>query len=531
MNRRRLLSLAGGAAAALYGYSRNILRAVGEERKPSANRQSSVSMILLHTNDLHGHLRGWRGWQDEFKGKTVGGVSRLATAIKQVRQNDSENVLLLDAGDLIGDTMIADLTEGSALIGVFNHLGYDAMTFGNHEPDFGISALRERIDQATFPFIAANLITKDTEQSFVKPYLIKRVGNTAVGILGLAYPKTPWTTAAKNVTEVVFQEPVAAVERELPKMREAGAELIVVLSHLGLSADERLAKSVSGIDVIVGGHSHNRTEQAERIGQTLIIQAGAHGSDLGRLDLTIQDGKITAHRHSLITLDHAVIAADEATEKLVGELEESHAKELGKQIGIAGGWLIRAQTIAGQKARKRDEESPVDSLFADIIRSELKAELAFLPGVGYGVAIPEGPITASQLRQLAPHDGKLVSMRLSGKQVLEILEQAVENTFTEDVQAKVGGMIQISGLRFRYDSRAKKGSRVVHVECTDCEWELTKHYRVGTNTMLSKGGHNQQTFLQGKQIQEYGRQYETLAAWFAEHSPIVTPPPGRIAAV
>ena len=287
--------------------------------------------------------------------------------------------MLLDAGDLIGDTMIADLTEGQALIRAFNHLKYDAMTFGNHEPDFGMAALRDRIKEAKFPFVAANLANRSDGESFVAPYVIKKLAGISVGIVGLTYPKTPWTTSPKNVEELTFLDPVAAIELQLPKLLRDGSDLIVVLSHLGLAGDKQLATAVSGIDVIVGGHSHNRMERAEQVGNTLIVQAGAHGSDLGRLDLTIQDGKIAFHKRALTILDHAKIPPDAATDSLVAELLRPHEAALNEKVGTAADWLVRAQTIAGQESRKRDEESPADSLFADIVRESLKVDVVFDP--------------------------------------------------------------------------------------------------------------------------------------------------------
>ena len=518
MSRRSFIKRSLGTALWLLGL-----------RSQSAQaREGATTLTILHTNDVHGHLTAWQGWDGDLKGKTIGGLAHLASAINLVRMEAKAPVLLLDAGDLIGDTMIAELTEGQALIGVFNHLQYDAMTLGNHEPDFGMAALRDRIKDAKFPFVAANLSNRSDRASFVAPYVIRKLAGISVGIVGLTYPKTPWTTSPKNVEELTFLDPAAAIELQLPKLHRDGADLIVVLSHLGLGGDKQLATEVSGIDVIVGGHSHNRMEHAERVGDTLIVQAGAHGSDLGRLDLTIQDGKLAAHKHTLTILDHATIPADTATDRLIAEITKPHRPALNERIGIAADWLVRAQTIAGQEARKRDEESPADSLFADIVRESLKADIALLPGVGYGVAIPPGPITAAQLRQLVPHDGKLVTMGLSGAKVLEVLEQAVTNVFTNDPKLKVGGMIQISGIRFQYDPERAPGERVIKVERTEGKWELDHLYRVVTNSMLAKGGHNQRTLLQGGDVQEHGSQYEAIKLWIAQNSPIRTPQPSRI---
>jgi 5'-nucleotidase/UDP-sugar diphosphatase len=485
-------------------------------------------LTILHTNDLHGHLTPWVGWEGELKGRAVGGLARLAAAVRAARADAGGDVLLLDAGDLLGDTMIADLTRGRAPIRALNSLRYDAMTVGNHEPDFGARVLAERMGDATFPVVAANLARRGGGKPFAPPYVIKTVGGVRVGILGLAYPKTPRTTAAKNVEGLDFQEPVAAVRRHLPQMRREGAELSVVLSHLGLGGDEHLARSVEGIDVIVGGHSHNRMPEAQVVGRTLIVQAGAHGSDLGRLDLDLEGGRVVAHRRTLIPLVHDDVPADAEAEAFLATLLAPHEGALNEVIGRASGWLVRAQTLAGQDARKRDEESPVDSLFADILRAETKADVALLPGVGYGVAIPPGEVTASQLRQLVPHGGEVVTMRLSGAEILKVLEQAVENATTDDPAAKIGGMIQISGLRFRYDPGGAKGGRVLEVEHTEGAWDPSAEYTVATSSMLASGGHNYRTLTLGRERAGRGAQYEVIREWFAKNSPVATPRRGRI---
>ena len=487
-----------------------------------------MQLTILHTNDLHGHLLPWTGWEGDLKGKTIGGLAILAGAIAAARREIGTDCLLLDAGDLIGDTMIADLTQGKALIAALNLLRYDAMTIGNHEPDFGMDVLRERIKEAHFRVIAANLISKYDMTLVVKPYLIKRVGGAAVGILGLAYPKTARTTAGKNVATVEFQSPRPAVEKFLPRLREEGAEIVVVLSHLGLGGDQQLARTVEGIDVIVGGHSHNRMQDAEKVGDTLIVQAGAHGSDLGRLDLIIEKGKIASHRRELILLNRENVPADAAAQQLAAELLAPHRQALDEEIGQAADWRVRAQTLAGPEARKRDEESPVDSLFADILCLETKADIAFLPGVGYGVAVPPGPITAAQLRQLIPHDGKVVTMRLPGARIIEILEQAIENVVTDDPTVKVGGMLQLSGLRFKYRATNPKGHRITSVEQTTCKWNPAADFLIATNSMLAQGGHNQDAFRHGESIKEHASQYYMIKRAFRRDSPMKTPTLGRI---
>jgi 5'-nucleotidase / UDP-sugar diphosphatase len=487
-----------------------------------------MRFTILHTNDIHGHLLPWRGWEGELRDKTIGGLAVLAGAIRNVRREVGEQCLLLDAGDLIGDTMLADLTQGKALVQALNHLHYDAWTLGNHEPDFGVNTLRQRISDAEFPAVACNVFEENGDRLFTKPYIMKQFGNLLVGVVGAAYPKTQRTTAAKNVQGIRFEQPDLHVAKQVARLRAQGVSIVVLLSHLGLGADFELAANVKDIDVIVGGHSHNRMQRAEVVNSTLIVQSGAHCSDLGRLDLVVENGKISSHERSLLLLDNAIIAPDPQAQQLLDQLAEPHQKVAEEILGSATDWLTRAQTLAGTDPRKRDEESPVDSLFADLIRNETKCDLAFLPGVGYGVAIPPGPIQASQLRQLVPHDGKVVTMRLAGARIIDILEQAVDNVFSNDTSSKVGGMIQVSGLRFSYDPKNPKGHRILSIARTEGQWDAALDYSVATNSMLAKGGHNQDSFLHGQSTEELTSQFEMLASVIRKSTAIKPPPVGRI---
>ena len=242
----------------------------------------------------------------------------------------------------------------------------------------------------------------------------------------------------------------------------------------------------------------------------------------------LEKDRITDYRRTLIPLDHERIPADPGTERLIRELLEPHQQALQEPVGVAGDWLVRAQTLAGQEARMRDQESPVDSLFADILREETGADVALLPGVGYGVAIPPGPITAAQLRQLVPHDGKVFTMQLAGAQIRDILEQSVENVFSEDAATKVGGMIQVAGIRFRFDPRRSHGSRVVELADLSGVWDHGRKYLVATNSLLAQGGHNYREFLRAENVKQGQAQYEMVKRWIKEHSPVMTPPLGRI---
>ena len=492
-----------------------------------AGSTTTATVTLFHTNDIHGHLDAWKGWEGELKDKTVGGLDRIAASLRAQRAKLAPNAsLLLDAGDTIGDTMIAAETEGRAVIETMNAMGYNAMVVGNHEPDFTADKLRARIAEAKFPVLAANIRHRWSGKAFTQPYVIKTVNGVKVGVLGLAYPNTPLTTAKKNVKGLRFGEAVPTARRYVPQMRDEGAQIIVALTHLGLGADKHLAEKVDGIDVIVGGHSHNRMKDAMRVRQTLIVQAGAHGSDLGRLDLNITNGKIVSFQRTLIPVTGA--ESDSAVAGRIAQHKAPHEQKMNTVVGNASSLIPRAQTLTGQEPGKRDEESPADDLFADAVRESTQSQIAFLPGVGYGVALQPGQISTAQLRNLLPHDSAIWTMRLTGDEIRDVLEQSIENFSTKDPTKKVGGMIQVSGLQFSYNPDAEFNQRVQSVTVQGQPLEPRRWYRVATNALLAEGGHNYKTFKHARDRREAGKQFEMIKAWIAARGNVAAPPTDRI---
>ena len=494
---------------------------------PGGGTNAPRTLTIFHTNDIHGHLDAWKGWEGELKDKTVGGLDRIAARVREQRASLApDSSLLLDAGDTLGDSMIADETEGRAIIETMNGMGYDAMVVGNHEPDFTAEKLRERIAEARFPVLAANIKHRWTGKLFTKPYVIKTVNGIKVGILGLAYPNTPLTTPHKNVKNLHFAQAVPTAQQYVPQMRNEGAQLIIALTHLGLTADKHLAEKVDGIDVIVGGHSHNRMKDALKVRQTLIVQAGAHGSDLGRLDLTIANGKVVSFQRTLISVTGP--ESDSAVANTIAQQKAPFEPKMNAVIGNASTLIPRAQTIAGQEPAKRDGESPADDLFADAIRESTHTEMAFLPGVGYGVALQPGKITTAELRNLIPHNAAVWTMRLTGAQIRDVLEQSIENFSTQDTTKKVGGMIQVSGLQFSYDPEAPSNQRVQTVTVTGKPLEFGHYYFVATNALLAEGGHNYEAFKHGRDRREAGKQFEMVKSWIGAHGDISAPSTDRI---
>lgn len=495
-------------------------------------RKDSARVTILHTNDLHGHVSAWQGWEGQLAGKKLGGMAVLATVVKQVRGSvGAEHVLVVDAGDTLSDTMLAVETQGRAMIQLMNRIGYDAMVIGNHGPDFTMETLHQRIREASFAILAANLIDAETEQVVLQPAVMHEKGGVKVGILGLAYPHTALTTQQSNLAGVRFLAAAETAHRWVPQLRSQGAQVIVVLSHLGLGADIKLAREIGDIDVIVGGHSHNRIDVPIQIGRTLIVQAGAHGSDLGRLDLVVRDGHVQSHHGDLMLLDNDVYVPDSEIAALVEQLREPYREKLEAGVFTAGSTILRSQTLAGSAPRKRDAESPADELFADLLAEALHVEAVLLPGVGYGVALGPGLVTAEGLANLIPHDSHIETMKLRGKHLQQILEQSIENVVTDNVNDRVGGMIQVSGIAFEYDPSRPAFNRIRWVTVHGESLKLDRLYEVATNSLLAQGGHGYHVFSQGIDRKTRGRQYELIRHQLLQHQVVKPPPPGRIQVV
>src|SRR5512135_1327173 len=244
---------------------------------------------ILYVNDFHGFAEPHKPLGSEEK---LGGIAYLAGRVDLLRSQRPS--LLLAAGDMIQGDNWANLFQGKSSIEVMNAMKFDAMVVGNHEFDFGQEVLWNRISEAGFPVLGANV------EGFgaLEPYVIKEVGGVKVAIIGVVTADTPVSTDPRNVAGLKFDPPADAVRKYVRQLK-GKADIFVVLSHIGYAADRTLAEDVKGIDVIVGGHSHTKLETPVKVGGTVIVQAWEHAKALGVLDLTVDDGMISGHEGHL----------------------------------------------------------------------------------------------------------------------------------------------------------------------------------------------------------------------------------------
>jgi 5'-nucleotidase / UDP-sugar diphosphatase len=494
----------------------------------------SSTITILHTNDIHGRHRPFRvipGSATSQSGDPgqelhtferegeAGGFATLATAVDRIRaERGGDKVLLMDGGDTFSDDLLGNLTEGEANIRLMNQLGYQFMALGNHDFDYGIERTRQLDAIANFPMRAANVIDESTGQPVLgDPTLQLQAGGLRVGMIALGYHNTHQTSSPKNVEGLRFSSGIRAVQRYLPALRQQ-VDIVVVLSHQGTAMDRVLAREVEGIDVIVGGHSHDEISE-EKIGETWIVQAVSDAAVLGDTIITVKNGQVIQVENDLHTLYTDVYSPDTEVAALVTQLRAPHKERLEAVIA----------QIEEPVGRNYKSESPFERLTGQIMMDYTGADLAFLPGIGYGVTLLPGPMTREMLYTLLPHPAKVVTVELTGAQILDVLEQSATNQSPEDKVEVVGGVIQTAGIRFTMDLNRPVGERISDVWIGGQPIASERTYRLVTNSGFKWGIHRYTTIQQGKNLEELDVQVVDLVEnAFSEMGKIRAPKMGEV---
>lgn len=454
-----------------------------------------VTLRILHINDLHGFANPVK---EPGADRWLGGAARLAKAIKQQRRQQAD--LLLAAGDMLqGDTWTG-MSEGKSAVELLNLIGVDAMTLGNHEFDYGQAVLRQRIAEAHFPILAANLAGLAGIHQRV---YFNRKG-LRIAVVGLITDETRHSTHPRNVTGLTFSPPLEAARDQIGEA-ELTADLVILLTHLGYEQDRLLAQNLCDPAapatpvplVIVGGHSHTRLEQPTRIGNCAVVQAWEHGKALGVVDLTIDDNKLVAVHGRLIEITQALGSGDRAVAQLVERYNRKTKAMLAKAIGTTHVDLIQN----GSRLR----ETNLGNLVADIVRQTTKAQVALINGGGLRTGIPKGTITVGQIYAALPFNNYLVAVRMTGRQLLMALEHGVSG-----LPAEEGRFPQVSGLSFSYDPARPAGKRVQEVLVAGKPLELDQEYTVATIDFIAAGGDGYTSF--GEAIRSAGDFSEVAGA-------------------
>lgn len=478
---------------------------------------ATVKITILHTNDFHGNLQA--------SGSNPG-MARTAQVIATERAAaGAENTLLLDAGDIMQGSLLSNMYQGESSMDVFNLMGYQAATVGNHEFDWDQTVLATRIGQAQFPFVAANLVVNDTgncstagwqQPAYIQPWITKTAGpvgnEVKIGIIGVTSIETPFITKETATQGLCFKDPVEAVEHYYDAVKADGAQAIVILSHIGYTdggygygfpvyGDQTLARELATdgkpANLIIGGHTHTNLTSATLVDGTTVVQAYYAGRKVGKADLTIDTttGNVSVAWTSLAV---STSGAEDATVK--ARIDQwannpTYQAKVSEVIGWSNVDLVR----------NTNGDSAMGSFVQDAIYNDLNqdatpandADIVFNNPGGLRADVVKATkpftMTYGDLFNVLPFGNATVVGDMTGAQILDLLNQSA---------SLFKGAIQVSGIRYKFYSYSDSvvgapqpwawGAFDAEVKSrTSGDWEpldLTRTYRVATNEFLAPAG-------------------------------------------
>ena len=447
-----------------------------------------MNLTLLQVNDVHSYLDlhpelFWTATGAAYR--PSGGYARIATLLKQIRKEAPGGVLTFDGGDTLHGTHVAVQTRGEALVPILNAMGFDAMT-GHWDFAYTPQHLKSLVSRLNYPLLAANCFDEETKQPFFPPATLCEAGGLRVGVIGLAayiLDKTMPAPFSKGIYMTIGTEELPEIITRLRK--EERADLIVVISHLGFAQDYQVALDVDGIDVLLSAHTHNRMFAPARVNETILIQSGCHGSFVGRLDLTVEGGKITGYHHQLITVEEG-IQPDAEVQALVDTALAPHRAELAQVVGATNIALNRNTTL----------ESTMDNFLLRSLMDYTGSQLAFSNGWRYGAPILPGPVTLNELYNIIPMNPPVSTVDLRGEEVWALLEENLEHTFSRMPYKQMGGYLKrFLGLKMYAKLENPPGERIQQLFVGDYPIDPRQTYSatfVTTQGVPARYGENRQ---------------------------------------
>jgi S-sulfosulfanyl-L-cysteine sulfohydrolase len=415
----------------------------------------------------------------------VGGFAHLATLVKRLRA-ERPHSLLLDSGDTWQGSGVSLWTKGADMIEAAKLLGVELMT-AHWEFTYGAERVKEAIEKelaGKIEFLAQNVKTQDFGDPVFKPYTIRKVGEVPIAVIGQAFPYTPIANPRYFVADWTFGIQEEALQQHVNAARAKGAQVVVLLSHNGTDIDLKLARRVSGIDVILGGHTHDAIPQPtvvkNRGGSTLVTNAGSNGKFLAVLDLDVRGGKLAGYRYRLLPVFADLLPADEAMAKLIDETRAPHRAKLAEKLAVTEGLLYRRGNFNGT----------FDQLICDAMLETKGAEISFSPGFRWGTTVlPGQPITMEDVMDQTAITYPYTTLNdLTGTQIKDILEDVCDNLFNPDPYKQQGGdMVRIGGLTYTCAPNAKIGGRILDMRLGGKPLDPDKKYKVAGWAPVAEG--------------------------------------------
>jgi len=406
----------------------------------------------------------------------VGGFAHLATLVKRMKAS-RPGALLLDGGDTWQGSGTSLWTQGQDMVDACKLLGVDVMT-GHWEFTLGMERVKEIVEKdfaGQVDFVAQNVKTADFGDPVFKPYVIREIQGVPCAIIGQAFPYTPIANPRYMVADWEFGIQDENLQKQVDEARAKGAQVVVVLSHNGMDVDLKMASRVSGIDAILGGHTHDgmpvATLVSNRGGKTIVTNAGSNGKFLGVLDLEVKGGKVADFRYKLLPVFANMLPADAEMSALIQRIRAPYEKQLGEVLGVSEGLLYRRGNFNGTG----------DQLLVDALMEVQGAEIAFSPGFRWGTSLlPGQAVTREWLLDMTATTYSFATVtEMTGETLKTVLEDVCDNLFNPDPYYQQGGdMVRVGGLTYACEPGARMGQRIQDMRLKGRPIEAGKTYKV-----------------------------------------------------
>ncbi len=519
---------------------------------PAGAQGGDYELVILHTNDVHARIDQFDGSgntcdEDELAAdECLGGVARRKTVVDQVR-GEGGNVVLLDAGDQFQGTLFYNQYKGGAAQEMMNALGYDGMAVGNHEFDDGPGTLASFIRGANFPVLSANIDASAESElaNLIQPYSVLEVGGEKIGVVGYSTEDT--AILSSPGPSVKFTNIEQAVQSAIDELTGQGINKIIAVSHGGFGKDREVAQNVTGLDVIVAGHTNtylsNTDEEAEGPypvvinapdgNPVLLVSDFTWGKYLGRLDVIFdENGVATSYAGGPILLDSSV--AQDADIQVRVEALAAPLNELKTRVvGTA------AVDLDGERSSCRFGECTMGDLITDAMLWQTQGEgvqIAITNGGGIRASIEAGEVTVGDVLTVLPFGNLISTFELTGAEVVETLENGVSRAENPENEG-TGRFPQVAGLHYSWNPNQPVGSRIISAEVRNADGSYSPidpaaTYKVASNDFMRSGGDGYDVFVGARNAYDFGAALdEALQAYIAANAPVSPQLEGRITQV
>lgn len=501
-------------------------------------KTGSKKISILITTDIHSQLNThdeffWENNTAVYKKR--GGMAVLKTMIESFRKQNPANTILYDGGDFFHGHAVASLTEGEALIPIFNNLNYDLMLPGNWEVVYKKKKMLYDLGHVNAAKICANMWHKTTDadngELVYPPYWIKYIGGIKIGVIGYTDHLIPKRQSPAYSEGLRFDHAEVNIAKYVKLLRETeGCVVVIVATHMGLAQQVGLANNPAseGVDIIMGADTHERVRVPIQGKYTKVVECGAFGSFLGKLDLTIENGKLINTEYQLLDVDPAKFPADKEMQGLVEKAYEPFKKELQVVIGTSKTPLVRYFVM----------ETPMDNLITDAIKWKFKPDIALSNGFRFCQPLALDPktglatITKEFLWNMLPVNSEAKTGIVTGKQIWDWLEKELQNAFAKDPSKRFGGwFVRYNGMEVNFTIGNEFGKRVNSVKVGGAPIDLAKEYSI---VACEREGDPDDTLCRIEHIKDPKKSsllmHDVIIEYLKDHSPVAPVIEGRAVA-